>query len=430
MLALTLTLVAQAQFKAPFARDVLETESGALYLMAPQWVAGPNVQEWSWSADGKTLAVAGADITNSLTAPVRPEEAESFVSVWSASTGKTLELARSKVSNGMIEWMGGNMLTFVTLEPLPSGPNRPEPLQRFTLRCWSPGEKQPKALWTEEFKSDAPEVTISPTLPYCVVRTVVPSGFQTWIVTPKGTAQRIEAPGGFIALERTGKLVIFESRKDPAGGDKPLRFWHRIEPNGRIETLAQRPELFERLGRDPDAKEARPDQAPGNVAFGKAEFKLTNGWLTALVGGQPKAALVAADARDVALSPDNRYVSYVSQSNLFVRKIRQLSPQEYQAMLDAAEKLHLMSNAKQLAVAMFIFAKDNSDRLPGKDGFLDRLSPYVKDTSVFQGFVFEMNGEDLSKVQDPMNQVLGYTQGKSGRAVVYADGHVKWIPNG
>jgi len=433
MLTVSILLIAQARFTPPFARDVLEVDSGAVYLMPPQWIAGPNVREWSWSDDGKTLAVGGAQVTGPLEEmlPRQSADADSFVSVWNPATGKAIELARSKGSHGLLQWMGGKSLTFLSIEAIPSGPNRPEPGQRCTIRIWSPGDRQSGALWSDELPNgELPDFTVSPTIPYGIIRAQSQGAFQTWIVGPKRSPLRIEASGGFIVPERSGKLVLSEARRNPNGGDRPIRVWSRLEPDGRIIPLPDRPELYERDRQDVDPKAPRPGTAPGQASFGKIDLKLNNGWLTSLVGSQPKAALVAADAENVKLSPDGSYVAYESQTNLFVRKLKVLTPAEYQAMLDAAEKLQLMSQTKQLGVAMMIYAADNDDRLPGKDGFLSVLSPYVKDTSIFQGFAYQMNGEDLTKVQDPANQVVGYTQGKSGRAVLYSDGHVRWIPNG
>lgn len=98
--------------------------------------------------------------------------------------------------------------------------------------------------------------------------------------------------------------------------------------------------------------------------------------------------------------------------------------------LEAAEKARIISDAKQVATAMHIYAADYDDNLPSNNGdWMEALFPYTKNRQLFDGFVYTFGGGNLNDIKDPSTTELGYKEGPGGRAVAYADGHVRWIPN-
>ncbi len=143
---------------------------------------------------------------------------------------------------------------------------------------------------------------------------------------------------------------------------------------------------------------------------------------------------IALIAGDVTRAEPNRQmtgVAYVSQGMVFVRPMAEMPLAAYLEAKEAADRTKLVSNAKQVATGMMIYAADNDDNLPSNQGkWQDGLIPYLKDRSLMDGFVMVFKGGNMLKVEDPANTILGYIPGKGGRAVAYVDGHVKWIKDG
>lgn len=129
------------------------------------------------------------------------------------------------------------------------------------------------------------------------------------------------------------------------------------------------------------------------------------------------------------LSPKGDAVVLSVPGAILLRKLVQVDLAVLEASKEAAEKTALMSNAKQLALAAIMYATDNGDALPGPDGIKDLLMPYLKNERMFEGFVYVFAGGSMSAIEKPAETVIGYIPGKGGRAVAYADGHVKWVPD-
>ena len=85
-----------------------------------------------------------------------------------------------------------------------------------------------------------------------------------------------------------------------------------------------------------------------------------------------------------------------------------------------------MSNARQVGLALVLYAQDNHDVLPGADDIRSRLTPYLKNGDFLEGFVFTYLGGKLNEVNNPAETELGYIVAPGGRVVLHADGHVVW----
>lgn len=143
---------------------------------------------------------------------------------------------------------------------------------------------------------------------------------------------------------------------------------------------------------------------------------------------EPKSALIAADAVGVKISPKEDAVAYLTRGVCLVRPIAKMPKDLYLKMREAAERAVAMSNAKQSALAMLMYAADYDDLLPRREGdWVDVVNPYCKNTDILRSFVFTFNGTRMD-VENPAETELGYVEGPNGRAVAYLDGHVKWIP--
>lgn len=98
-----------------------------------------------------------------------------------------------------------------------------------------------------------------------------------------------------------------------------------------------------------------------------------------------------------------------------------------QAMM-AAARTKALSMAKQAGTANFIYASDYDDRLPFTGGQVENsLAPYMADPSFLKYMVWtNIYGQKLADIKDPSSFELGYLPGPGGRAVVFADGSVRW----
>lgn len=93
----------------------------------------------------------------------------------------------------------------------------------------------------------------------------------------------------------------------------------------------------------------------------------------------------------------------------------------------AAIRSETMSRAKQIGTAMMIYSSDYDDLLPPAKKWDENLWPYMKNTELTRDFNYMLNGEDINKIKDPANLVLGEIVTKYGKAVVYADSSVRWV---
>jgi prepilin-type processing-associated H-X9-DG protein len=162
------------------------------------------------------------------------------------------------------------------------------------------------------------------------------------------------------------------------------------------------------------------------VTQGKAEKQVQGVWLFGDKGEGNQPVLVCTDARQGQLSPTNNGVTYIRDSGVFVRTIVKVDKRIIDDAKKAAEKTVLMSNAKQVALGLILYAADNGDVLPGPSGWESLVSQYLKNDSLMSGFVYTFGGGDMNKIEKPAETVLGYIVGPGGRAVAYVDGHVKW----
>jgi prepilin-type processing-associated H-X9-DG protein len=106
-----------------------------------------------------------------------------------------------------------------------------------------------------------------------------------------------------------------------------------------------------------------------------------------------------------------------------------LSKTDFEELLIREEQNELMMKAKQVATAIAIFRADSDDVFPAQEGFNEKISPYLKNESLLNGFTYTFSAKKATEIADPAGTVIGYVQGRRGRAVAYADGHVKWIKN-
>jgi prepilin-type processing-associated H-X9-DG protein len=144
-----------------------------------------------------------------------------------------------------------------------------------------------------------------------------------------------------------------------------------------------------------------------------------------LVTDLPTRAKLARTGSNPRFGPNNDCVTYEDSGALLIRDIKpmdQAFARKYQAQ---AAKIKAMSDAKQAALGLIMYAADMDDVLPGGEGWETK----VKNSDLLKNFNYTFRGGNMGSIGNPASTELGFMMGPGGRAVAYCDGHVKWVSN-
>ena len=152
-------------------------------------------------------------------------------------------------------------------------------------------------------------------------------------------------------------------------------------------------------------------------------------WLEATEPGPEKKfvrGLVTAEGSSAHLLPDLSAVLYTHDDALYAAPIVSLDRLSFEKMM----KELAMRNSKQVGLGLMMYAQDYDENLPHDPASVkDAIVPYVKNNDVLADFVYTYSGPtNQSKIEKPSETALGYIPSPGGRAVIFADGHVKWEP--
>ncbi len=132
----------------------------------------------------------------------------------------------------------------------------------------------------------------------------------------------------------------------------------------------------------------------------------------------------------VGLAPNLSCVIATANGSTYARTMVIGDATVFEKAKEAAERTKCLSNAKQVALSIILFASDNDDNLPSPSGWAEQVSPYLKNSELLSSFVWTYNGgSNLASIENPATTELGFVIGPGGRAVAFADGHVKWFPD-
>lgn len=139
-------------------------------------------------------------------------------------------------------------------------------------------------------------------------------------------------------------------------------------------------------------------------------------------------AYVCGDkATNVIYEWESDVVAYCDAGVLLLRELKKV---DHNRALDLTLELRhraTMNAAKQVGIALLIYAADADDILPNGENFIAKLLPYTKDSKILSNFNYTFAGGPIDKIKDPAGTELGFVLGEGGRAIVYADGHAKWV---
>jgi prepilin-type processing-associated H-X9-DG protein len=142
---------------------------------------------------------------------------------------------------------------------------------------------------------------------------------------------------------------------------------------------------------------------------------------------------LAPDADAYLVSPRNDAVAYQNGEGVFVIPLIAVPTATLKKARDEAQIAELLNDGKQIALAAVIWGQDHDNSFPAAGSDLGALiSDSLKDPAILNGnggFQYTFDGGPMANVERPSETPLGYYNGPGGRAYVFVDGHVKWVPN-
>lgn len=147
------------------------------------------------------------------------------------------------------------------------------------------------------------------------------------------------------------------------------------------------------------------------------------------------------------IAPDESGVAYVNLHNqLFYIPLTHRDPKDLTEMLacgieptSEAVMENYMNNAKQIGLALIMYAQDYDEHFPIAGDVQDMIMPYVRNPSIFTDprtgqniFTYLLNGEHLGAIDNPAQKRIGFLDWGDPNwiIVIFADGHVKRVPRG
>ena len=221
-------------------------------------------------------------------------------------------------------------------------------------------------------------------------------------------------------------------------------------------------------GGPPSAEDKTMPPALFDVTSLFFDARNTSGCTFAVIGPDPpNPHLVRVNAARPALPPLTlRLLTVVDPDTHMLRldilgSLQLTAPKETALMRQSAARAVSQSNLKQMALGILQYAQDNNEAMPDASKWVDEILPYVKTLSVFHdpsapagkvwGYAYNrtLNRRSLSALDAPASTVLlfestagvknasdtGQSVPRPGRHLggtdyAFADGHVKWYPNG
>lgn len=382
--------------------DILQSEPKSYALLMPELVSGALVFEFDWSPTGNCLLVQSG---------VMSPNPSVKIALWDRKTRKTKEIV-STTKGASWTWLGDGSGAYLTVGETSKG---------------SQGEE----IWGGKLLFVSSSGLVDPILPFSEAATSVEanpkdgrvliyrSDLETskTILLGKGKQLqefRLDPPKEvrpYMVAWRDNKVIV-HCQKQKGG----FATYQLDMNNGSLSPYAWVP------GPMPAENATALQVISGPSVAKDSEIKS----FLLKKGESREQAIITADGMEAKLSPTETDVAYAHRGFLFVRKIRSLDPSELAAVEEKWERSELMSIGKQVGTAIHIFCADNDDMLPAAAGFYSKVEPYIKNSSMTNRFTYLLDGQKLSDIKDPASEIMGFVEGKHGRAVVYVDSHVRW----
>ncbi len=427
----------------------LVTPKEAVFATSPELAVAPYVERFAWSPDGRYLLAVRRDAMN-LDLKAITEGRASDPADDPAATLVLYDVVRhesttlmSFPSNGKSGFSLGFTKTpgvaYVLATRSPSGAaDGRELVQRLRYLLVRVSAADQKATMVADLRVQdlgvSPELLVAPVSRFAVVhgRPFTPSEQGEPLIAFDSAGKRVGSRLGgapmvtlwqFTWSADGARLYANSASVKPHSVKELVAF---ALPGLEESKMAGRPAVYK--------KAALPDlvlqTAVLPVALARAKRERWSLWLCSKEPTAEPSALIATSCSEGELAPDGGAVAFLAQGALFVRPLRRMDMATYLAAQEAAKITEALSVVKQAALAALMFSADHDDQFPDEGSWRAGLTTYMVDSSILEQFHYTYKGpKRYMEIEHPTETELGYVDCPGGRAVVYADGHARYVPN-
>jgi hypothetical protein len=436
----------------PQTRMVL-TQTDAFALLPPELVAAPVVTSLWFSGSGRYVMAARtrvkitAAMVREAEAGREPPVGEFSLVLWDSRERATREVWKAPWAGAFvqqIEWLPQSDVALALV-----GGSQGAEKRQALLRVPPLGGQAQVIPLIDPSNSAIFDLYVSPTQPLAILHQTINVSYMG--VRPDGTNGEVEErretltligpsgpPGRSLALPEDTRTVLMTW--DEAGnpilrlfqvgpeGSRRVGRWYALDP----QTAALRP-----LPKQPPPNASNPVAAgdrspetllrvrlvPTSAREGEASQNVGLLWLESVAKSEKPRALICGDSTGGQFLPGGAAVVYFSQGAVWAAPLLRLSREEYQVSVVRAQQVETIGRAKQVGLALMMYAQDNDGALPSTEEWHSQLALYMRDSSFLESFVYTHLGGKLSEIKNPAEAELGYMSAPGGRVVVYADGH-------
>jgi len=448
---------AAAQMPQTFddARDFIIFRDRAFLVGKPILVSPPTASHPVWSPTGQYLAYDQTITETNLPAiqdavqNQRPQLPSHSICLYSVVDGKSTELFRYDQAIDVrdeVDWIPNSNKALITVTTITQNAQHTDLDQTDKIYFLDASNGTAKEFSPWEGADPAVNFTVSPSpsQPYAFVQATfshdgfTPEGkpkktlsYQTVLVGPDGLRGFVHVPDDSVQMaplwSQDGSQAYVLSRVKDGNRSKPN--WYRLNLNDGSLKPIDKPANFSYGGYNPPSGLITVRSLDHVSINGKSSSTINALWLETTDPDSQNRLLLAGDATDGEVNKNLDCASFISQGSLFVRPINEVSKKRYEAAMVAFNHMQAMDQARQAGTGLLMYAADYDNALPGQRANLAALlGPYLQDASALNGFVYTFAGGSLQALINPSATQLGYVDSADGRAVVYSDGHVTWVP--
>lgn len=182
---------------------------------------------------------------------------------------------------------------------------------------------------------------------------------------------------------------------------------------------------------DADLAEPTPDPVrlepvQSQVKLGGKTEPITSLWLVSDPPTDEPRALAAADADFGVLSPALDRLLYVTDGQLFERRISQMTLARFRELRYARIQEVAMKEARDVARAALLYWRDHGQIYPEPDVFAETVMHLAREDSSFDRYVAIYPGGPIRPGQNTATTTLGFIDATIGRATIMLDGSIRW----
>jgi hypothetical protein len=105
-----------------------------------------------------------------------------------------------------------------------------------------------------------------------------------------------------------------------------------------------------------------------------------------------RALTNGATVKGAFLLPDASAILYRAAGALYAVPILRMDKATFLEAHRRAQRMVVISNAKQLGTGLMMYVQDYDEIYPSGDNINDKVNPYIKNDSLFQNFVYTYGG--------------------------------------